>query len=258
MLKIILIVVFICFFSIPITVNATTIPITFSDYIESVEFDGKWTYESEWKPSSATELKTDEGIIYIKTAHKENFLYVLLDVIPDKIFSKAMDKSIICFENRDENVQVKNNFCFSAALNISTGKTFQDGAVSIQNSNYKLIKNPEGFIGIGGISDENDRYSKIPHVTYEYKIPIDSLGRSNVYGFYVYVLDHDTGNIYTWPENILEENKKIPSSEKWGTIISPDKTLPEFHLGLILLIAFIPILIIGYFTSASNLVLKLK
>jgi len=45
---------------------------------------------------------------------------------------------------------------------------------------------------------------------------------------------------------------------KRGQIISSDKTLPEFHLGIILLIAFIPILIIGYFTKSSNLSLKLK
>ena len=251
------ILVLIIFSSFPLVANADIL-ITESERMELVNFDGKWSFEYEWKPTSSYELKTDEGTIHIRTAHYENFLYVLLDVIPDKTFSKGMDKSIICFENRDEDVQEKNNFCFSSVLNISTGKTFQDGGISFQNSNYKLIKNLEGFIGIGGISDENDRYSKIPHVTYEYKIPIDSLGRSNVYGFYVYVLDHDSGNIYTWPENVLEGNKKIPHSEKWGTIISPDKTLPEFHLGLILLVAFIPILVIRYFTRSSVLGLKLK
>ena len=132
-------------------------------------------------------------------------------------------------------------------MNVSTGKTFQSGALSVQNSNYKLIKNPEGFVGIGGISDENDRYSKIPHTTYEYKIPIDFFGRSNVYGFYVYVLDHDSEKVYTFPANILEDNQKIPPTEKWGQIISPDKTLPEFHLGIVLLIGLIPIILIGYF-----------
>jgi hypothetical protein len=243
--------------SFPILAHAN-IPITQSIPMVNTEFDGKWSFEYEWKPTSKTELETDEGTIFIRTAHNGNFLYVLLDVIPDKTFSKGMDKSIICFENRNEEVKSEKNYCFSAILNISTGKTFESGAISFYNSNYKLIKSPEGFIGIGGISDENDRYSKIPHATYEYRIPIDSIGRSNVYGFYVYVLDHDSENVYTWPKNVLEENKRIPSSEKWGIMFSPDKTLPEFHLGIVFLIAFIPILIIGYFTKSSNLSVKLK
>ena len=48
----------------------------------------------------------------------------------------------------------------------------------------------------------------------------------------MYILDHDSQNAYTWPKIILDENKKIPISNKWGEIISPDKTLPEFHLGI--------------------------
>ena len=234
------------FSSFPIIANADIL-ITQDKGVELINFDGKWSFEYEWKPTTRYELKTDEGTIYIRTAHYENFLYVLLDVIPDKTFSKAMDKSIICFENRSEDYQMQNNYCFSAILNVSTGKTLQSGALSVQNSNYKLIKNPEGFVGIGGISDENDRYSKIPHTTYEYKIPIDFFGRSNVYGFYVYVLDHDSEKVYTFPANILEDNQKIPPTEKWGQIISPDKTLPEFHLGIVLLIGLIPIILIGYF-----------
>jgi hypothetical protein len=243
MLKIIL--AFLILSGFPLVANADIL-ITESERMELVDFDGKWSFEYEWKPTSRNELKTDDGTIYIRTAHYGNFIYVLLDVIPDKTFSKGMDKSIICFENRDESIQEENNYCFSAILNISTGKTFQNGGISVLNSNYKLIKNPEEFIGIGGISDENDRYSKTPHVTYEYKIPIDFFGRSNVYGFYLYILDHDSQKIYTWPAKILDENEKIPPTEKWGEIISPDKTLPEFHLGVILLISMMPVVLIRH------------
>ncbi|MGH1567592.1 MAG: hypothetical protein ACRBBZ_00040 [Nitrosopumilus sp.] len=57
-----------------------------------------------------TESKTEEGIIYVRTAHIENSIYVLLDVLPDKTISKGMDKAIICFENRNEDVQIENNY----------------------------------------------------------------------------------------------------------------------------------------------------
>jgi hypothetical protein len=236
--------------SFPILANAQIL-ITESDSIDLVEFDGKWSFVKEWKQSSRTEIKTDNGIIYIRTSHYGNFLYVLLDVIPDQTPTKGNDKAIICIENRSDENKIEKDYCFSAIVNVSTGKTFESGAVSAYNSNYKLIKNPEGFIGIGGISDENDRYSKTPHATYEYRIPIDFFGRSNVYGFYVYILDQNSNNVYTWPENILEGDQKIPPSEKWGTIISPDKTLPEFHLGMILFFAFVPIALIGYFRKIS-------
>lgn len=231
---------------VPIIANAE-IPITLSDPIINVKFDGKWTSDSEWKSSTVTEIKTNDGPIYIRTAHNGDFIYVLLDVIPDKTLSKGSDKSIICFENRSVETKEQKNYCFSAAVNIATGKTLESNAISVQNSNYKLIKNSDGFFGIGGFSDENNRYTNIPHANYEYRIPIDLFGRSNVYGFYVYVLDHDSRNVYTWPPNILDENQKIPSSEKWGTIISLDKTLPEFHLGIVLLLSIIPVIVISYF-----------
>ena len=230
----------------PVT-TAFAVPITYSDEIEKVEFDGRWSFEREWKASTRTELKTDDGTIFIKTAHKDEFIYVLLDVLPDKTFSKGMDKAIVCFENRESDDTKEKNYCFTSALNVSTGKTFESNGISKVNSNYKLIKNAQGFESIGGISDENDRYSKTPHVTYEYKIPIDLFGRSSMYGFYVYILDYDLGKTYTYPQNVLEENEKIPPTEKWATMISPDKTLPEFHLGIVLLIGIIPIIIMSYF-----------
>ena len=51
-------------------------------------------------------------------------------------------------------------------------------------------------------------------------------------------------SIYTWPKQILDEKQKIPSTKKWGEIISLDKTVPEFHLGIIFLIFLLSIVII--------------
>ena len=53
------------------------------------------SFLSESKPTSLTKSKTEERIIHIRTAHYENFIYVLLDVLPDKIMSKGWPKTIL-------------------------------------------------------------------------------------------------------------------------------------------------------------------
>ena len=54
-------------------------------------------------------------------------------------------------------------------------------------------------------------------------------------------------SVYTWPKQILDGKQKIPSTEKWGEVISLDKTVPEFHLGIILLVSLLPIVTIQYY-----------
>jgi len=70
---------FVAVFSIPLAYAQSTIPITKSDYMDKVEFDGRWTFLSEWKPSSHTDL-VDPGHMVIRTAHQDNYIYVMLDI----------------------------------------------------------------------------------------------------------------------------------------------------------------------------------
>lgn len=80
----------------------------------------------------------------------------------------------------------------------------------------------------------------MPHITYEFKIPVDLVGRSNEYQFYVAVYESDN-YVLTWPKYItLENNFTIPPPSSWGTMISPDKSLPEFHF--VYLVFCIPLL----------------
>ncbi len=57
------------------------------------------------------------------------------------------------------------------------------------NNEYKKIKNPDNVVATSGISKEHERYSKSPHVSYEFKIPIDLIGRSDVYNVHTTVFD---------------------------------------------------------------------
>jgi len=54
---------------------------------------------------------------------------------------------------------------------------------------------------------------------------------------------------YTWSSEIISENSKIPSPAKWGIIYSPDKTLPENELPMLVLVIGIFLII---FLSIRN------
>ena len=215
--------------------------ITKSFDINKIIFDGIWTFDTEWKRSSLEQINTNNGPIYIRTAHQDEFVYVMVNVVSDIHPNKGFDKSIICFDtdNSKSKIPDESDFCFIATLGKKTGVTLQGGSLLKVSSNFKTVKNHNEFIGMGGISTNTDRYSKIPHSSYEYRIPTDLIGRSDNYGFLVMIVDDYKNTINSWPENIEFDKStylKIPGPDKWGNLISPDKSLPEIHLMPIVLI----------------------
>ncbi|MCV0393247.1 MAG: hypothetical protein K5790_08190 [Nitrosopumilus sp.] len=222
--------------------------ITQSIDMDRIIFDGKWTFITEWKPTSLTKISLDHKQIILRTAHFENFIYVLVDSIDDYTLDKGIDKATICFDGNNEknNIADNNDFCFSSTLGNSNGISFQGGSVNALTGHFQKISNPDGFIAISDVSDENDRYTKIPHPSYEFKIPLDLLGRSDNYGFYLSVYDGSSNTFYSFPEEITRENLfKIPPPSQWGDILSPDKSLPELSLPiLIFTVMFISVIII--------------
>ncbi len=225
--------IFTLIFGMPIA-YAQSIPITISGSMDKVIFDGQWTFTKEWKESSYDEIKTDSGIIYLRSAHQDNFIYILLDVVPDKTIDNDEDWGIICFDTKnDKNIKPdENDFCFMIKLGSNKVVTLQGK----QSEGLVAVKNHADLIGVGGISGEYDRYSKTPHAAYEFRIPIELLERTNQYGFYVGVFDFTKSKTYTWPSEIDLENSEIPSPAQWGLIFSPDKSLPEYDLPILVLI----------------------
>jgi len=227
------------------------IMITKSTNMEQVIFDGIWTHATEWKKSSLN-FKTIDGkeVVYLRTAHQGNFVYVFLDVIIDTHLDKEVDKSVICFDTENDKNEFAdyNDYCFTAILGENVGSISQ-GESSLVANNFQNIPNVEGFIGIGAVSDENDRYSIIPHASYEFRIPTDLIGRSDNYGYYVGIYDDFTNTTYSWPNEIVLDEFKIPSPKLWGEIISPDKSLPEFEWAII---ALLPALILVIFLTKLN------
>ena len=85
-------------FTIP-SAHAQSIPITFSPAMNEVVFDGKWTFYTEWKPTS---LDTIEGGIPLRTAHLDDFIYILVDAVPDTSIDNDEDNAVVCFDAKNE------------------------------------------------------------------------------------------------------------------------------------------------------------
>ncbi len=142
--------------------------------------------------------------------------------------------------SKNENPEQK-DYCFIVTLSRKNTIVLEESLSYTVKPEFKRIFQT-GFEGMGDVT-KADRHSNIPHNTFEFKIPVDLVGKSNEYQFYVSVYDANHNYILTWPKNItLKNNFEIPSTSSWGVMISPDKSLPEFHF--IYLVFFAPALMI--------------
>ena len=247
--------IFVCtvilFSLLPSSYASEPIMITKSNDMDKVIFDGKWTTEREWKKSSWNELKYDGRIIHLRTAHQGEFIYILADIILDRTYDHNQDKVTVCFDSKNNKSAVadSDDFCFMVAAGAKRGVILQGGSKIGFNNNFQSIQNHPDFIAVGSISGENNRYSKVPHMIYEMRIPIELLGRSDVYGFYFSYYEQNSKKTFTWPQGLeIMRPNQIPVPADWGEIISPDKSLPEFGFPLLILLpAFILIILINRF-----------
>lgn len=226
--------------------------ITKSTDMEDVIFDGKWTFGTEWKKSSSESIMYDDGKqIFLRTAHYEDYIYIMINFVNDHSLDINSDKATVCFDpnNKRELKPTENDFCFSVTLGKSTGQTFSGESNLVNKGFLKKVNNFEGFVAVADSSDENDRYNNIPHSTYEFKIPIDQIGRTDNYGFFFSVFEASSNKFYTWPKDIRENIFDFPSPQKWGIIVSPDKSLPELPWNIVIFISFLILMATFPFTA---------
>jgi len=231
---------------------AEQIPITRSVLMNDITWNGKWTSYEEWKATSQYTLSYDDGTsMQLRTAHQGNFIYVLIDAVSMTHYNKGSDRAIICFDvNNDTSKIANDDYCFGVALGNNNPFVLRGGSTLEQTEHYTNIANP-GIIGAAAVSDENDHYTAIPHSNYEFRIPIDLLGRSDVYGFYLGVYDSQAKKIYTFPENLTSTSQfGIPTPSKWGEIVSPDESLPEFPVPIVAL--FVALVTVIFITRKAH------
>ncbi len=232
--------------------------ITISSDLDKIIFDGKWTSITEWKKSSYNRFNFEDGSkIHLRTAHQDNFIYIQINFESDQVINKKTDSALVCFDTKNDKTIIPqfDDYCFSTTLDGKTSFTYQGNNLPAVNGFFTKIENDKNFVGVGTASDQNDRYNITPHASYEFKIPLDVIGRSNNYGFYFSVFDAYSQNHYSWPHNIEQKSlTSIASPSQWGELISPDKSLPEFNFSL-LFIAIFPIMIFTLIFK-SNVILK--
>ena len=104
-------------------------------------FDGRWTDSYEWKQTSLTNIFSEEEI-RIRTAHYENFLYIMIDYISDNSININSDRAIICFDsqNKKSNIPTKDDFCFQATMSSSNGIMLQGGSTNAVNGFFQKIE----------------------------------------------------------------------------------------------------------------------
>jgi hypothetical protein len=204
----------------------STVP---SGVTDKIIFDGRWTDEYEWKESSYNKIDFDDNTnIILRSAHQGNFIYVQINAKTDFILDKGSDNAIVCFDTKNDKTILaqKDDYCFSTTLNGKNSFTYQGGSPFALSGNFEKIPNHKGFVAIGSTSGKYDRYSIYQHPVYEFKIPLDVLGRSDNYGFYFSTFNANSYNTYSWPPQIQTKNfMTIPSPSQWGDLISPDKSL---------------------------------
>ena len=232
--------------------DADQILTTYRDDGNQTIFDGKWTFLQEWKRTSYNTAYGEN--LVIRTGHDYKNLYVLVDFVTQQKLSKFSDFGIVCIDGKDDKeAQPQNDdYCFLVTLGSNHPITLQGGNFLGINNHFTVIKNNPNLIAVGGISDENDRYSPIPHTTYEFKIPLEMFDKSDRYGFFAGAYVANENKIYSWPEDIKNENIfQISSPVLWGELVSPDKSLPEFPWpALSLLLA---IVLVIYFNKIKRI-----
>ena len=194
--------------------------------------DGKWSDAGEWGRSTERQFGYDDGSnIAIRVARERENIYVLLDMVSDTTIDSGRDKAVICFDtevNRGDKLDI-DDYCFMAVLDGSF-TTYRGGGSANALSPIDI---PTAVEMKAGVSDVFDRYSKIPHLSYELKVPIEALKRTDVLGFYAAVFDSNTKTTYSWPISLSHgDNIEIKQPSEWGKLVSPDKSIPEFPAGI--------------------------
>ena len=215
--------------------------ITISSYLEdNIKWDGKWSFETEWKHSALKDISLGNDTLtsynaYLRTAHQNDYIYVMINmktnesISNDSLDVSKINSAYVCFNSSRIDKSLSDDdydaFCFVSNLK-NNSKHILGFSDNNDIDQTILHLNKIGFIGVGGISDEFDRYDPInAHPVFEFRIPIDLIGRNNVYDFLIGVQDSD-GIHHCWP--CITPQNNIPTIDKWGMIISPDKSLPEF------------------------------
>ena len=205
------------------------IKVTISNTFDDVIYDGQWSFKQEWKASSLDSFRFNDSDLILRTAHQDGYMYVLIDVLGDVTNDHMADRAIVCFDGKETSKMADDSdWCYVATRGSKNPHTLNGGSPVHRTSHFHIENNHPDLIAIGGTSGENDRYLKTPHAAYEFRIPLEQIGFEDDYGFFMQVFDGKT--VMAYPNEYSGQYpQKIPSPERWGMIISPDRSITSEH-----------------------------
>ena len=76
------------------------IKVTISDTFDYVIFDGEWSFHEEWKVSTLDQFRFNDDDLVLRTAHQDNYMYILIDVLGDMTNDRMADRAVVCFDGK--------------------------------------------------------------------------------------------------------------------------------------------------------------
>lgn len=199
-----------------------------------VKIDGVWTGGSEWSKASETIVNYTDGTrLAIRAMHDADFLYVMLEMPDDTVVD---GHGGICFDTLSDGGPYlgRDDYCY--VMGTAFREYHGDGRTTLMQQ----APLDQFVVAQRGLSDSNSPlYSSKGHMSYEFKIPRDSIGSENTqFGFYVSYDTRGQDNNYTyyysWPDYKSAEYLRVASPRSWGVAsLSEDAAVPEFPVPVI-------------------------
>ena len=115
------------------------IKITISNTFDDVIFDGEWSFKEEWKASSLNEFRFDDDDLVLRTAHQDDYMYVLIDVLGDMTNDRMADRAVVCFDGKETSKMAdESDWCYVATRGSKNGHTLNGGSPVHQSSHFNL------------------------------------------------------------------------------------------------------------------------
>jgi hypothetical protein len=196
-----------------------------------VEVDGVWTSADEWSSASETIINYTDGTrMAIRGMHDSDFVYVMLEMPDDYVVD---GHGAICFDVLQDGGPSLNRDDYCYVMGTSLREYHGDGRTTL------MVQAPlDQFVAAQrGLSDsDSPLFSAKSHMTYEFKVPRDSLGSNNTqFGFYVSYDTRGQNNnynyYYSWPDYESAQYLRVASPRSWGIAsLSADASVPEFPI----------------------------
>ena len=71
------------------------VKVTISNTLNDVIFDGEWSFKQEWKASSLDSFRFNGNDLILRTAHQDDYMYVLIDVLGDITNDHMADRAVV-------------------------------------------------------------------------------------------------------------------------------------------------------------------